>query len=1365
MLKRLSILLFAISLISAVGAQASWSDAMLIANGNAPDIAIDRNSGYAHILNIGSAGLVYTLTDPDGTIISQESVPGAGGEVGGLNFGASVAVDSYGNPHVVYRNTQEGSPPYHQGYYIYKRTDGTWSSPIQLYDWTERGYVLRVAIDSYDNVHIIHSKHVSDGNGNLNYYRYKNGSLTGQQTNFVGGSAYRTSDRAEIDVTGSGKIYIILGNPVDGRNLQLFMSPDQGNTFSHIGSVHESDLLEHTGSPDVFVSDDGYVHIGYGSDRDPQVGYGKTFRYAKWVNDTPYLSGNVSESGELDGWGGDDATTNHGIGSLAASDDSNYLIAIYSKSDGGQLRFRYSSDGGQHWTAPSQLAAAAGGSIARDKPLVRAYNKRFYAVYSSPDGNTYLRIYTVPGFDPPVANAGGPYSGVEGTPVTFNAGLSSDDKGISKYEWDWNNDGSYDDQTSSATIQHTFADNYFGTVKLKVTDQDNMTDIAQTTVSISNANPSPSFSGSVSGNEGSSISFSVSVNDPGTNDGPFTYQWNFGDGQTSTQSSPSHIYADDGNYNVTVSVRDKDSGLGQANTTASISNVNPTANAGGPYSGRIQVAVTLSGSATDPGTADQLSYSWDANNDGTYELNGQTASAYFNSPGSHTVRLKVTDGDGGIDYDDATVTIDTESPTISTIPDQIVNEGTPFTKLRLDEYVQDLDNPDNQLTWTYSGNDSLTVSLVNREVTVTVPYDEWAGAEYITFRVEDPDQHQAQQTVKYQVNAVNDPPVLGNISDQFINEDDTLNIYWNNLTSIVTDPDNSKDDLQFEVINSSKIHSYRNYQDNALSIYAEANWYGQETVTMKVSDGSGGFDTRDFKVYVSSQPDAPLPFSVTSPLNESFSVWPSSMFFQWESTTDPDQGETVSYVWQLSKYQTFQSIMAQSSSLLTNSYTFNKTQQIAPGPYYWRVQAIGSDGNKCYSTNYGQILFDAQMPVVSPIPNQTIMEGGSFQPIQLDSYVHDSDNADNEIVWQAYGQMQLNVSINNRIATVTMPTSDWYGVENIIFEATDPIGLKDSATVTFTVTDVNAKPVLRSPGTITFYEDYDYTLARVTMEGLVTDADNSGSDFTFSLAGNRKVKYSMKSNGDMLLFASPDTCGNETVLLIVDDGAGAKDSASVQVQITPVPDPPGEFSLLNPSKAATFITWFPAVDFMWTEAVDPDPGQDVYYLWKLGTSSDFTDESSIVAQATITNKTSYVYIADRKIPGGLLYWKVTAAGTDGYATDCNEIHMINLTTGVEDGDGSAIPKEYKLLQNHPNPFNSDTQITYHLPKTSNVKVLIYNSLGQVIHTLIDEEMQAGVHRATWNGRDKYGQQVSSGIYFYQLQAGKTTHLKKMILIQ
>ncbi len=100
------------------------------------------------------------------------------------------------------------------------------------------------------------------------------------------------------------------------------------------------------------------------------------------------------------------------------------------------------------------------------------------------------------------------------------------------------------------------------------------------------------------------------------------------------------------------------------------------------------------------------------------------------------------------------------------------------------------------------------------------------------------------------------------------------------------------------------------------------------------------------------------------------------------------------------------------------------------------------------------------------------------------------------------------------------------------------------------------------------------------------------------------------------------------------------------------------------------------------------------------------------------------------------------------------------------GDLQAqMPTSYGLFQNYPNPFNPETEIRFQLPQASRVELHIYNALGQKIRTLADGQLQAGQHKFRWDGRDKRGQGVATGVYFYRLRAGEFTDLKKMNLLR
>ena len=130
---------------------------------------------------------------------------------------------------------------------------------------------------------------------------------------------------------------------------------------------------------------------------------------------------------------------------------------------------------------------------------------------------------------------------------------------------------------------------------------------------------------------------------------------------------------------------------------------------------------------------------------------------------------------------------------------------------------------------------------------------------------------------------------------------------------------------------------------------------------------------------------------------------------------------------------------------------------------------------------------------------------------------------------------------------------------------------------------------------------------------------------------------------------------------------------------------------------------------------------------------------------------------------------VVGQGTNGYnsitVAKTNDITAQNIfdsnfspATGINDNNISKI--DFNLNQNYPNPFNPSTVISYSLPSSSNIKLIVYNTLGQTIKTLESGYRTAGNYSITFNASD-----LPSGIYFYKLEAGQFSQIKKMILIK
>jgi hypothetical protein len=91
-----------------------------------------------------------------------------------------------------------------------------------------------------------------------------------------------------------------------------------------------------------------------------------------------------------------------------------------------------------------------------------------------------------------------------------------------------------------------------------------------------------------------------------------------------------------------------------------------------------------------------------------------------------------------------------------------------------------------------------------------------------------------------------------------------------------------------------------------------------------------------------------------------------------------------------------------------------------------------------------------------------------------------------------------------------------------------------------------------------------------------------------------------------------------------------------------------------------------------------------------------------------------------------------------------------------------LPSDFMLYQNYPNPFNAGTIINYYLPRSTQVTIKLYDILGRKVATLIDEFQQAGIHNARFLSQNF---PVGSGVYFYRIQAGDFSAVKKMIFMK
>ena len=106
-----------------------------------------------------------------------------------------------------------------------------------------------------------------------------------------------------------------------------------------------------------------------------------------------------------------------------------------------------------------------------------------------------------------------------------------------------------------------------------------------------------------------------------------------------------------------------------------------------------------------------------------------------------------------------------------------------------------------------------------------------------------------------------------------------------------------------------------------------------------------------------------------------------------------------------------------------------------------------------------------------------------------------------------------------------------------------------------------------------------------------------------------------------------------------------------------------------------------------------------------------------------------------------------------------------VPTAILESYQASTPDELSLAQNYPNPFNSETVIAFALPERAQVELSVYNMLGQQISVLLRGPRSAGSFSVRWDGRDRAGRALASGVYFYRLQVGQRQEIRKLLLLR
>jgi len=201
-------------------------------------------------------------------------------------------------------------------------------------------------------------------------------------------------------------------------------------------------------------------------------------------------------------------------------------------------------------------------------------------------------------------------------------------------------------------------------------------------------------------------------------------------------------------------------------------------------------------------------------------------------------------------------------------------------------------------------------------------------------------------------------------------------------------------------------------------------------------------------------------------------------------------------------------------------------------------------------------------------------------------------------------------------------------------------------------------------------------------------------------------------------------------------------------------DLPTTFSLIYPSEKITLKA--DSVFFKWNSSKDFGSGLLKYQLWVDG----LLNWDNIKPPDTTATPKQFLTRGEHS-------WFIVALDRAGNKRQSNSEIKFNVTfpTGVDLHAGAQIPTDFMIYQNYPNPFNSTTTICYDIPRSSNVKLQIFNLDGQLVSVLINKAHNAGKFEMQWNGTDEKGLQVPSGIYICSMIADQYHKVIKLSLIK
>ena len=536
--------------------------------------------------------------------------------------------------------------------------------------------------------------------------------------------------------------------------------------------------------------------------------------------------------------------------------------------------------------------------------------------------------------------------------------------------------------------------------------------------------------------------------------------------------------------------------------------------------------------------------------------------------GSEDITFTATDSRGASASETVNFTVESVNnpPVVSQIPSQVIEEGKQFSKIRLDDFVNDPDHKKDQITWDTEvrpsggpqadGDLSVTIDG-NRVATIVVPDAHWYGSAQIKFIANDPDYGSDNKTAAFTVSPINDPPKFTKkIPDQVIDEKNQFDMI--SLVDFVEDPDDDVMKLKWAVSGNKDLKIELDKYGSAIVTIPNDYWNGQERVTFTVTDAAGASAKQDVLFKVNSQNDAPE-FVQNIPdqtIDEKQEFAPIQLG---QYVKDPDHRIEM-LKWAVAGAKDLKvSVSGGVATIRIPNKMWNGSESI-------KFKACDPENACAESEAVFTVNSVNDLPkFIRPIPNQNINEKQQFTKIKLDDFVKDEDNKNSELSWDVevkhQGQMPetgtLNVSIDDQhVATIEIPDPSWNGNTIATFTVMDPEGGTAKQDVALNVRSVNDPPVFKKIPDQTIDERNEFT--SFIMDDYLSDADHDFSKLKVEVTGNRDLKVNIDNRSHEVSIKIPHEQwnGSETLTFTATDPEGARATTTAKFTVKAINDPP-----------------------------------------------------------------------------------------------------------------------------------------------------------------------------------------------------------------